>query len=136
VKEPLYRALAGLVGAYRRCGEGSEWRERHRARIEYLVRNYMPSGSGFDNGTKIDLDASTSEKLVFDTSFHRMGESGVYDGWTDHRVIVTASLQSAFKLKISGRDRVDFKSYAYEVFDGALRVEVDPYGGEEEKKVS
>lgn len=49
----------------------------------------------------------------------------MYDGWTDHTVIVTPSLRSGFDIRITGRDRNQTKEYLYEVFDSALREVID-----------
>jgi hypothetical protein len=132
MQRPLYQALAGLVGAYLRCVNDEtrqEWADKHRAAIWAMVRAHLPHGAGFDSGTDIDLDASTDEKLVFTTSYHHMNENGFYDGWTEHKVTVRPSLAAGFVLRISGRDRNDFKDYASEVFSHALLTEVDEHGG-------
>jgi len=89
--------------------------ERHQDEIERLVKAYMPSGSGFDNGTQIDFDKSTEEKLVFHIGFHHMDDNGSYDGWTNHVVTVTASFTSP-NIKISGRDRNGIKDYIADCF--------------------
>lgn len=118
----LYCELASLCQARQNCVEknNDEWERRHAARIESLVKSCMPSGSGFDSGTKIDLVLSDGERLVFDTSFHHMNDNGMYDGWTDHRVIVSASLLHGFRLSISGRNRNEIKEYIHEMFEIAL----------------
>jgi len=122
----LYRKLASLVQAHINCeiSGNKEWFEKHEARIEELVKNYMPSGSGFDCGTKIDLDKSTPEKLVFYTDFHHMNEVGYYDGWTEHRITVRPSLAFGFTLTISGKNRNEIKDYIHQAFDCALDEEV------------
>ena len=84
----------------------------------------MPSGSGFDSGTKFDFDKSTPNKLVFQTSYHHMNQNGYYDGWTEHTITVTPSLQFGFDAVIGGRDRNGWKEYAYEVVNGCLNEEV------------
>ena len=123
----LYRKLASLVQAHINCeiSGNKEWFEKHEARIEELVKNYMPSGSGFDCGTKIDLDKSTPEKLVFYTDFHHMNEVGYYDGWTEHRITVRPSLAFGFTLTISGRNRNEIKDYIHQAFDCALNEEIE-----------
>jgi hypothetical protein len=121
----LYQQLANLVDAYQRCKKtGNEFAAIHLESIESLVRNHMPSGAGFDRGTKLDLGASTGEKLVFWTSFHHMNDGGFYDGWTDHRVTVRPSMVFDINLTISGRDRNEIKDYIAEGFDVALRNEL------------
>ena len=126
-QDPLYQQLAQLVGARLRClasakdpPQRHEWFHKHEDKILVLVKEHMPSGSGFDNGTKIDLDRSTEERLVFATAFHHMDENGFYDGWTDHTVTVRGSLAFGFRLTISGRDRNQIKDYVHESFEHAL----------------
>ena len=53
-----------------------------------------------------------------------MNENGYYDGWTEHTVTVTPSLQHAFSLRISGRNRNDIKDMMHESFNYALRTDV------------
>ncbi len=123
----LYSTLASLVQARINCDNATprndEWFDKHTDRIEELVKEHMPSGSGFDSGTKLDLDLSEPNKLVFLTSFHHMAESGMYDGWTEHTVIVTPDLAFGFRLKITGRDRNQIKEYIRELFQNDLNAE-------------
>jgi hypothetical protein len=102
------------------CTLKSGWADKHAQRINKLVADHMPSGSGFDNGTRLDLDASTPSKLVFDTAFHHMDQHGYYDGWTEHRIIVTPSLTSAFDLRITGVNRGQIKDLIHDAMHHAL----------------
>lgn len=121
----LYQQIASLLQAIENCKQSgnAEWQERHARRISFLVYNRMPSGSGFDNGTKLD-DSSSPAKLVFNTAFHHMNDGGMYDGWTEHQVIVTADLASGFTVRITGRDRKQIKDYIGEIFHESLNSEV------------
>jgi len=123
---PLYRELASLVAARANCRKSNngEWLDKHTESLWYLANNYLPSGSGIDCGTKIDLDASTPNRLVFTFSFHHMNDVGMYDGWTEHALIVTPSLTSGIDLRITGKDRNQVKDYLYEVYHHALTQEV------------
>lgn len=123
---PLYRRLASLLDSADRCdaANNTEWATRHRNTLRALVKQHMPSGSGFDSGTKLDEDASTPDKLVFLTSFHHMNDCGMYDGWTEHKVTVTPSLAFGYDLRVSGRDRNGIKDYIAETFGHALDTEV------------
>jgi len=125
-EKPLYQELANLVQArFNANASGNrEWVDRHRERAEELVKAHMPSGSGFDNGTRLDWQKSTRHMLVFHTSFHHMSEHGVYDGWTEHVIRVRADLLSDFDVSISGRDRNQIKDHAAELFDMCLRTVV------------
>lgn len=121
----VFQAIASAVQARINCiaNNNTEWRDKHEERAEILCKEFLPSGSGFDCGTKIDFDKSTGEKLVFTTSFHHMDENGMYGGWTEHEIIVTASLQFEISLRIIGRDRNNLKEMMYEQFQYALTRE-------------
>jgi hypothetical protein len=122
----LYQEIAVLLQAMENCrkSDNAEWLAKHGDKLESLVKEHMPSGSGVDSGTQLDMQRSTPDRLVFTTAFHHMHESGMYDGWTEHAVTVTPSLASGFDLKISGRDRNDIKDYLAEIFAMALRTEI------------
>ena len=131
----LYSELASALQARANCiaSHNEEWEAKHEQHILSLVESYMPHGSGFDSGTKIDLSASHADKLVFDTAYHHMNDAGFYDGWTEHRVTVTPSLHRQFNLRISGRNRNDIKEYVNEEFYYKLAYNVervpDPFAG-------
>lgn len=95
-----------------------------------LVKEHMPSGSGFDAGTTLDTDLSDASvyrypaRLSFRTSFHHMDEHGGYDGWTEHFVHVTPDWKGIV-LVVTGRDRNQIKEYIAETFHQALMQEVE-----------
>jgi hypothetical protein len=125
--EKLYVELSRTVRAYENCCNSpghEEWKLKHAAYLKELVHEYMPSGSGLNNGTSLNLEKSDSERLVFETSFHHMNENGLYDGWTDHTVVVTASLMFGVNIRITGRNRNDIKEYLHTLFQEALMEEV------------
>jgi len=118
----IYETLARKIQARANChtSGNAEWFERHTEDIRAIVREKFPSGSGFDNGTSIDLDASTAEKLVFTGSFHHMDDVGSYSHWTDHRVTVRPSLAFGCVVSVTGAGGRDHKNYVSEVFHNAL----------------
>lgn len=126
MKAPIYERLASIYGAIKRCQESNnlEWLSKHQEKF-CKIMNDAPSGSGIDAGTTIDLDKSTTQKLIFYTSYHHMDEHGHYDGWTEHTIIVTPSLETGIKLRITGRNRNDIKDYLYDVFRTWLTEEID-----------
>lgn len=127
MKTTIAMQLAGLVLAIKNCrksGNG-EWESRHRERIAAIEKHYLPSGSGFDRGSVLDIDGSTDDRLVIHTSFHHMNEHGFYDGWTEHRVTVRASLVFGIDVSVSGRNRGDIKEYLAETIGESLRREID-----------
>ena len=98
-----------------------DWTRRHKEEADTLARDFLPSGSGFDDGTRIDWDKSNADRLVLLTSFHHMTDGGFYDGWTDHAVTVRASLSLGLLVSVSGKDRNGIKDYIAECFTVALR---------------
>lgn len=123
---PIYREFAALIAAIANCRKSNngEWLDKHSENVEFLCKNYMPSGSGIDSGTKIDMDKSTPEKLVFYTSFHHMNDCGMYDGWTEHTITVRASLQFGIDISIGGRDRNQIKEHLHDTYHHALHQKV------------
>ena len=125
-QRPLYLELASLIDAYHRCVEkGNEYADKHEERIESLVKEHMPSGSGIDCGTEIDIDKSTGEKLVFTMSYHHMNDGGMYDGWTEHSIIVTPAFICGPRIKITGRNRNGIKDYLHDVYSEAIETVIN-----------
>lgn len=120
------QTLASLIDARSNCkaSKNTEWFARHSDRIGAVMRS-SPSGSGIDNGTRLDVDECTENRLVFTCSFHHMNESGSYDGWTEHRLTVTPSF-TGVAIHISGRNRNDIKDYLHAVYSCWLGEECAP----------
>lgn len=123
MKTQLFESIANKFTACQTCSDA--WVEIHETTIESLVENHMPSGSGIDCGTKFEFENSTPKRLVFSFSYHHMNENGYYDGWTNHKCIITPSFVGGFDMHITGSNRNDCKEYFYQTFDYALRQEVD-----------
>ncbi len=121
----LYSESASLIQARLNCiaSGNSDWKVRHEERIIGIVKNQLPSGSGIDSGTKLDLDKSHADKIVLHTAFHHMDEGGGYDGWTEHTITITPSLSGSFHLRISGRDRNSIKEYLADTYHYALMAQ-------------
>lgn len=120
----LAAAIVSTLLAKRNCQEKgcADWEAKHTEKLEALVREYMPSGSGFDSGTQLIEGSSDAKKLVFTTSFHHMDEMGGYVGWTDHKVTVRPAFQG-LDITVSGWDKNNIKEYIWEMFYNALRAE-------------
>lgn len=122
MKHSLIKQLALAVDARDNClrhnGNG-EWFDRWTDRL-HGARNVLPSGSGFDAGSTVDVGRSRADRIVLNTSFHHMNEYGSYDGWTEHDVIVTPSLVHGFTLRVTGRNRNDIKEYIAQTFQYTL----------------
>ena len=121
---PRYQALARCVGHIHSVAGDPKFAQALDASRERLgkLMETAPSGSGFDNGTTVELGRSGT--LLFNTSFHHLNDGGYYDGWTVHVVRAKPSLAWGFDLTISGRNLNDIKDYIAEVFDIWLRAPV------------
>lgn len=86
--------------------------------LQELVKFWMPSGSGIDCGTKIDISGSTPTKLYFTFDYHHMNQHGFYCGWTSHALIVRPDFDD-FTMQIIGQHRSK-KKHETQVFHDYL----------------
>jgi len=135
MKRPLYVVLAMLVDAGKRCIEekNDEWSIKHLDRISKLVEDHMPSGSGFNNGTEIDLYKSSTNKLVFYTNFQHMDDNGFYAGWTHHTITVKPEFGN-INIHVSGKNKNNIKDHIHSEFSFALMEEIEEYESESDFK--
>lgn len=130
IRDGQPRSLAALIASTLqaranciRSGNG-DWRDRHEAALVQLAQ-LLPSGSGIDRGTEIDIDASgpagskSIDRIVLTLGFHHMDEHRSYAGWTDHTITVRPAFDG-LQLTIGGRNRNGIKDYLYDVYDVAL----------------
>ena len=130
-KKKVYEEIASLIIAIDNCNQAGnwEWMEKHESRIEEIASSYLPSGSGFDSGSTVNIGDSTRNKIVINSSYHHMDEMGGYDGWTDITVVVTPSLAFGFDIKIKTpgiptKYRMDRDHY-HECFSTSLDAMLD-----------
>jgi hypothetical protein len=118
--------LSNRVVAVDNClkSNSQNWLDKHREAIKLLVGNYLPHGSGIDNGVHFIETESTETKLVFMLDYHHMNDNGMYDGWTNHIIRVYPTF-NGINMTISGRDRNQIKEYLHDVFYTALTTELD-----------
>jgi hypothetical protein len=121
MKNKTYQSIAAqldiIARAYENINSTGEIKQGWIDGAEIRIKSAMdsaPHGSGIDSGIQLD-DSSTAQKLVFTFGFHHMNENGMYDGWTQHKAIITPDLQFGYRLKITGRDRNQIKEYLYEI---------------------
>ena len=91
------------------------------------IEDQLPSGSGFDNGTRVVWEESSRNKVVLETSYHHLNENGFYTHWTEHRIIITPDLPFGFKMDTSGDDNVSgmFYDYLADLFYDVLNSEAE-----------
>jgi hypothetical protein len=104
----FYSKLAQAIQWYKDTNE--EYKGIAEDKIKELEER-LPYGSGFDAGSSVDMKKSTGQKIVIDTAFHHLDENGYYDGWTEHKVIITPCLMYGYKIKVTGRNRNQIKEY-------------------------
>lgn len=115
--EIVAAAIAGLIGALANCErlDRRDWAARHRANLQWIGDNLLPSGSGIDRGTTINVEYSKADRLVLDVPIHHMDENGYYCGWTTYQIIVRPDW-SGIRVDVKGRDRNGTKDYLAETY--------------------
>ncbi len=145
MKQPLYLAIATLLQRQRTLADSFLHSQQESSRnprlamknhvedvLTDLLKEHLPSGSGFDAGTQLEQDMCWSQgsiggfpgRLVFFTFYHHMDEHGWYDGWTEHNVYVTPAW-GGFDIKVSGINKNGIKDDIAEVFHNVLSTEVE-----------
>ena len=99
----------------------AEWKDKHAERVEWLCKNFLPSGSGVDCGTVLDMGASKPERLVFIMEYHAMSASGHYCGWHTYKLTVKPSLIHGFT--VDCRSSSDTADYLCDILNHALSAE-------------
>lgn len=133
MQQPIYQQISAKFQAYQNCIKNNNdiWRNKHVDNINGLIENYLPHGSGIDSDIELDFDNSKHNKLIFTFEYHHMDQNGFYCEWESYKLIVTPSLSNKIELKIIGKNKNFVKDYLYEIFDNALRKEIDyPYNVE------
>lgn len=121
-KAPKLASLASTVvsacEALRNC-EGTPnhpWTSRWASLLDAIEANLLPSGSGFDNGTKIDREATNPKRISLRVEYHHMTGTGFYDGWTSHSVTISPTFCGC-EVRVSGSDRNGIREYIGEIFN-------------------
>ena len=92
-----------------------EWLANWRDELREIEKNYLPHGSGFDNGTKIEK--VTDQKIILKSAFHIMDDSGYYREWIDFIIIVRPGFTTISVDAIGQFSRLHKKSYGYGIKD-------------------
>lgn len=138
MKKKLYLALASLnerrhtleqFGAIATPAQRS-MHDHVCAELSRLEREYLPSGSGFNSGTKLNHEQCFSaahkrnDRLFFETAFQHMTEHGAYDGWTRHSVVVRP-MWEGIDVHVTGSDRNQIKEFIADTFHQAMNLEIE-----------
>ena len=93
--------------------------------FEYVEKNFLPSGGGFDAGTTIDRSqlVTNETRIVVTTAFHHMCSNGYYTKWTEHNVVIKPTFDGV-DVQVKGRDYNDIKDYIGDVFHELMTREM------------
>ena len=123
----VYQQLARLVDR----NPTGEYLDSKNEQMEDLVKNYLPSGSGFDGDISID-EKSTDKKIILHVEYHHMNDNGFYDGWSTFKVIITASMAYNYSMQVKGESvvrkyfyHVGFDDFVISVFRDCLDKEME-----------
>lgn len=89
----VYQKLSAYIRAYKTNQEtnNEKWMNYFEEKIKEIAEKYLPNGSGIDNGNYINIEESDENKIVIESSYHKM-TNGFYDGWIEYSVVVTPDL--------------------------------------------
>ena len=126
MSQPLYAVIAAKVSAIESCMKNNnvQHKTQHENDINALVKEYMPSGGGFNYPVDVVWEDTKSERLVFETKFDHMNEYGFYVGTTPHKITVTPSLAFDVNIKVSGQNQKGAKEQITDAFLEALKQPV------------
>lgn len=97
----VYQHIAAeLQRAQSKDATHSQWA---RNCIRHLEENYLPSGSGFDNGCEVLTEYSPNGFLL-SCEFHHLSEHGYYTHWSHNEAEITAHIVHGFEINVSGED--------------------------------
>jgi hypothetical protein len=90
----LYQSIATSIQAVQtlrsKGDKYSPWCDAHKAKLEAIEFQVLPSGAGIDHGSHFVFGGpSKNREFRIDASYHKMDDHGGYDGWIDFSVIVT-----------------------------------------------
>lgn len=133
-----------VIDAIREYIDMAKESNQHYAILEKLANNYLPNGDGFNNGTEIDVENSTKDRIILSSAYHHMDDYGIYCDWSHFKVIVTFEEDGTFN--ILGIDTIIYGNadrsmrdldieYWAEVFTYALDVELKGRGKDDEKDI-
>jgi hypothetical protein len=116
----VIQKIARLVQAYHNCIKtNNDYGNIHLSNLEKIEQNYLPSGSGFNSGTKIDIKNSKINKVILLTSYDNMDENGYYDKYLDYKIIIKP-LFDTIDIQVIGSNYNQLKDYILQEFDYRL----------------
>ena len=129
----LYEAIAQTASALKNCeksGNVDGWLQRHESKLDRIAQDYLPSGSGIDCGTKINLRHTNDRQIILTGNYHVLNDVGYYTHWIDYTVYVLPSLIGHIDITIAGdffneegEEDENLKDYLYDIYHECLTSE-------------
>ena len=123
----LYQELASLLKWRKTVNE--EYQKQLEDKLDILT-NYLPSGSGFDDGSVVDVNKSNNNKIIIHSAYHHLDNNGFYDGWSNFSIIIKPDLMFGFTLTLIGNTTIrkyfdcDFRNYVIDIFSDTLHKKI------------
>jgi hypothetical protein len=92
---------------------------------EYIVRELLPKGSGFDDYPAI-VEASDSEVIIV-IRYHPLNEDGYYEGWIEERLHITPSIIHTYKSELTDNSGAEegIREYILDTYHEVLSSQFD-----------
>lgn len=114
----IYQELAFQLNRYK-------FNQIAKRELDKFCDKYLPHGSGFDSGIKVNVEKSRADKIVLDVPYRPMDENGFYKAWVQYTCIVTPTFEG-IDLVTKGRDNNGLREYVDETMYHALVGETQP----------
>jgi hypothetical protein len=90
MKTTLAHKIASSCQARHNCiaSKNHNWESIHTDKIE-SYNDLLPSGSGIDSGSTIDIESSNQDQVIITADYHAMNDVGMYSGWFGFKITVT-----------------------------------------------
>lgn len=124
--KPVYQLIASLIVAYKNCEASHNliWLNRHSQKIRHIFDSLEGAGFKF----YYELDKSKENKIIFYGNYHKMNDTGYYDGYDNFKVIMTPDFINGFSLRIISTDskiKSEDREYYYDYLYNALSEKID-----------
>lgn len=122
----LAARIAAAAVALRNCEHyhNPEWQPIWCRVLHKLAAEYLPHGSGFDSGCRIDDSRTDGARITITADYHSMDEFGAYDGWYSYTATARASFVGLV-VTVRGPDRgIGLRDHVADCLAHALESEV------------
>lgn len=126
----VYKRIAQLTNVIDHClnSNSDTWFEScniHEDKLDKIINDIFPSGSGFDGGTTIDYRKCIKNRIVIDSAYHHMDHNGYYANWEHFEIIITPNLAHDYDIRLKSKGRWNrkynyTKEYILEMFVNCL----------------